>query len=154
MKNGMDKEDRLVSRIMKDYRMENPPEGFTERVMQTIQVKSAPTATVFRPLIGTVGWISIAVGILLLILYALLGSDASIASQDSGIMQRLPSFSLPSIDITFNGLYRRLFVDSQALTWIFAGIGGIILMVLVERTLNGLRNRLFLPSLEQPLTGE
>ena len=40
MKNEPNKEDQLVIRIMKDYQMENPPPGFTDRVMQSIKEKA------------------------------------------------------------------------------------------------------------------
>lgn len=143
MKNGKSREDRLISNIMKDFKMESPSEGFTDKVMQTIQSEQAIPAMEPRPLINTAGWIGITVGLLVPILLLFLGAGNEVPSEASGWMQRLPSINLPSFDFQYNGLFSWINLSSSTLLWIFTGIGGIILLTFLERVFNEIRMRYF-----------
>lgn len=141
MKKRMNKEDRLMSDIMKDFTMEQPPEGFTERVMQNIQLVDQHKVFSSGPLISRAGWIGIAAGLAALVILVLFGSDTGTTAEAGLLAQCLSSIEVPAIHYDF--LIRWLDLDSPSLTWVFTGIGGIGILALVERLINTLRTRHF-----------
>lgn len=143
MKNGKSREDRLVSDIMKDFKMESPSDGFTERVMQNIQLERSIPAVYSRPLINTTGWIGIAVSLLVLIIFVFLSTANEAPSETGGLIQRLPSINMPSVDFNFSSIFGWMNLNSPTLFWIFTGIGGIILLGFLERVFNRIRIRYF-----------
>ena len=143
MKNGLNKEDHLVSEIMKDFKMESPSDGFTDRVMQNIQLEPDIPAVSSRPLISNAGWIGIAVSLFVLILFVFFGTGNEVPAETGSLMQRLPSIQLPSVEFHFNSLFSWINLNSPTLFWIFTGIGGMILLGFLERLINGIRIRNF-----------
>lgn len=139
MKNGMKREDKLVSDIMKDFTMESPSDGFTDRVMQNIQLERNISPISSGSLIGTWGWIGIAAGILVLFLLVFLGGSIEPSSGTGGLIQRFSSIQPPSIDFQFKSVLSWINLSSPTLLWIFTGIGGIILLSFLERLINGIR---------------
>ena len=144
MKNGKSREDRLVSEIMKDFKMESPSEGFTDRVMQNIQIERSIPVVSSQPLIGSAGWIGIAVGLLVLILLIIFGTGNEVPSETSRLMQFISSINMPSVDFQFNSIFSWINLNSPTLFWIFTGIGGIILLGFLERVINEIRLRYFI----------
>ena len=133
MKKGMSKEDRLLSEIMKDFRMDSPPGGFTERVMHSIQLEGSLSPSINRPLISKAGWIGIAIGLGLLILIVFLGNGGEAAAEGGFIARTISSLKLPAVDFGFGNIISWIYVESSTLFWIFVGIGGILLFTVLGR---------------------
>lgn len=143
MKKRMSKEDQLVSGIMKDLRMESPSPGFTGRVMHSIQLESNLSATRPSPLISKAGWIGIAAGLCLVLVFVFLGYDSEVQAEPGWLAQRMPSINLPEVNFSFGDFFSRIYPDSPTLFWIFTGIGGIILLAFLERLIDNIRIRHF-----------
>ena len=137
------KEDQLISGIMKDLEMSNPPADFTAKVMDRIVLESVTPVFVSKPLISRAGWIGISLSVLILMLIILTGSSGESSSQ-SWLSENLGrTISLPQIN-----LEKLHFIDfsNSTLTWIILGSGGIMLLVLIEKWFeeNRFRQTLFL----------
>jgi hypothetical protein len=140
----MEKEDKLITDIMKDFQMESPSEGFTERVMQTIELESSHSSLRSSPLISKTGWIIIIASLLALIVYLLAG-NGSLAATDSGWFSRIIApGSFSTFTLSNSDLFSRINFNSPTLFWIFIGIAGILLLAMLERILEISRTRQFL----------
>ena len=143
MSERLNKEDKLISGIMKEYEMSNPPEDFTAKVMDRIELESITPVFVSKPLISRTGWIGIGISVLILILFILFGSNGESSSQ-SWLSEYLgKNFSLPQIN--FEKL-RIIDFSKSPLTWIILGTGGIMILVFIEKWMeeNRFRQTLFL----------
>ena len=143
MSERLDKEDKLISGIMKDFEMSDPPVDFTARVMDQIELESIKPVFQSKPLISTGGWIGIGISILILILVIFLGSGTESESQ-SWFAENLGwNFSLPQINLD---KWRIIDFSNSPLTWIILGSGGIMLLIFVEKWFeeNRFRQTLFL----------
>ncbi|MCK4854380.1 MAG: hypothetical protein KAT31_08960 [Bacteroidales bacterium] len=143
MSERVNKEDQLISGIMKDYEMSNPPADFTAKVMDRIELESVTPGFVSTPLISRAGWIGISISVIILILIILLGSSGESSSQ-SWLFENLAwNFSLPQINLE---KWRIIDFSNSTLTWIILGSGGIILLALIEKWIeeNRFRQTLFL----------
>jgi len=137
------KEDQLISGIMKDYEMSNPPADFTAKVMDRIELESITPVFMSKPLISRAGWIGISISIIILMLIILLGSNGESSSQ-SWLFENLgKNFSFPQISLE---KLRIIDFSKSPLTWIILGSGGIMLLVFVEKWIeeNRFRQTLFL----------
>jgi hypothetical protein len=137
------KEDQLLSGIMKDLEMSNPPADFTAKVMDRIELESVTPVFVNKPLISRAGWIGISFSIIILILIILMGSNGESTSQ-SWLSENLGwNFNLPQINLE---KFRIIDFSNSTLTWIILGSGGIMLLVLIEKWFeeNRFRQTLFL----------
>lgn len=143
MKKRTGKEDRLVSEIMKDLQMENPSPGFTNKVMQSIQMQSNISAMRSSPLISKAGWIGIAAGLCLVFVFLFLGYDSEVPPETGWLAQHMPSISFPAFDFSFGDLFSRIYPDSSTLFWIFTGVGGIFILAFLERLIDNIRIRHF-----------
>lgn len=143
MKNEPNKEDQLVIRIMKDYQMDNPPPGFTDRVMQSIKEKSSKSAIDTPPLISRRGWIGIASCLGLLILVIFLGSESQVPEEAGWMARMFSSFNLPVIDLSSVDIFGWLNHGSPTLLWIFMGIGGLLISAILNRMIFNLKIRHF-----------
>lgn len=137
------KEDQLISGIIKDYELSDPPTDFTAKVMDRIELESITPAFVSKPLISRTGWIGIGISVFLLFLIILFGSSGE-STSTGWLSENLGwNFSLPQI----NG-EKLHFIDfsNSTLTWIILGSGGIMLLVLIEKWFeeNRFRQTLFL----------
>ena len=137
------KEDQLISGIMKDFEMSNPPADFTSKVMDRIELESVTPVFMSKPLISMAGWIGISILVIVLFLIIITGSSGEPSSQ-SWLSENLGwNFSLPQIN-----LEKLHFIDfsNSTLTWIILGSGGIMLLVLIEKWFeeNRFRQTLFL----------
>ncbi len=129
MSRRMKKEDQLISRIMKDYEMSNPPADFTARVMERVDLESVIPGYVNKPLISTAGWIGIGISIIILILVVIFGSSGE-SSSPGWLAENLAwKFSLPEINLE---KWRIIDFSNSTLTWIILGSGGILLLALIE----------------------
>jgi hypothetical protein len=137
------KEDQLISEIMKDFSKSPPPEDFTAKVMERIELEQVTSVIVARPLISKAGWIVISILVIILMLIIFLSSEGEASSQ-SWISENLGwNFNPPQID------FEKLnFIDfsSSPITWIILGAGGIMLLALIQRWFeeNKFRHTLFL----------
>jgi hypothetical protein len=143
MNNRISKEDRLVSGIMKDFRVESPPAGFREKVMQSIQQEKSYSALSSQPLISKGGWIGIAAGLSILIVLIFIGNGSEVPGDTGYFGQILSSLSFPEIKYSFSRLFNWNIFDSPTLFWISTGVGGILLMAFLERLLHRIRIRFF-----------
>lgn len=143
MKNKTGKEDRLISEIMKDFRMESPSPGFTDRVMQNIQAQSDASLSVARPLISKAGWIGIAVGFCIILGIVIFGSDSEVPSESGSLFDSIPFINSLSIEFSYPDLFNWINIDNPTLFWIFTGIGGIFLLGLLERLISRIGSRHF-----------
>ena len=137
------KEDQLISGIMKDFEMSNPPADFTSKVMDRIELESVTPVFMSKPLISMAGWIGISILVIVLFLIIITGSSGEPSSQ-RWLSENLGwNFSLPQI-----GLEKLRIIDfsNSTLTWIILGSGGIMLLVLIEKWFeeNRFRQTLFL----------
>lgn len=142
MNKGLTKEDRLMSGIMKDFQMESPSAEFTDRVMEAVEPGQIRSAAWSRPLISTGGWIGIAIGLTVLILFVIFGGNTGTAGGSENIISNLPSVNIPR-GFGLTAFFDRFHFDSPSLIWIFTAIGGLLLMAFVERTIEGIRRRYF-----------
>lgn len=126
-----DKEDRLVAEIMRDFEMESPPSGFTDRVMQRIQAESHAHES--RPLISRAGWIGIAAGFCLLLGLIFLEYDSQAPADAGWLAQYLPSLGFPAVDFSLENLLSWINAGNSTLLWIFTGIGGLFLLAFFQR---------------------
>jgi len=143
MKTKSNKEDRFVSEIMKDFQMENPSEGFTNRVMQNIQLDRSIPVIDKSPLIGKAGWIGIAASLVFLLIFLFVGNDPEAASESGWLFQKLSSIGYPSINFSFHRLFNWINLESPTLFWIFSGIGALMLLVLLERLIDNFKVRYY-----------
>jgi hypothetical protein len=143
MKNKTGKEDRFISEIIKDFRMESPSPGFTDRVMQNIQAQSDPSVCEVRPLIGRTGWIGIAVGFCIILGIIVFGYDSDVPSESGSLFDRIPFIDALSIEFSFQDLFSWINFENSTLYWIFTGIGGILLLGLLQRIINSIGSRHF-----------
>lgn len=137
------KEDQLISGIIKDYELSDPPTDFTAKVMDRIELESITPVFVNKPLISRAGWIGICISVITLLLIILLGSSGE-SSSTGWLAENLSwNFSLPQINRE-----KLHFIDfsNSTLTWIILGSGGIMLLVLIEKWFeeNRFRQTLFL----------
>ena len=124
------KEDKLISGIMRDYEMSNPPADFTARVMDQIEIETIRPVFQNKPLISTGGWIGIGISILILILFVLFGSGGE-STSPGWLSENLGwNFNLPQIDLE---KLRFLDFSNSTLTWIILGSGGIMMLVFIEK---------------------
>ena len=135
-----EKEDRLISDIMKDFRMESPSPGFTEKVMQGIQLQGK-NVKASGPLIGRSGWIGIAAGLGLLLGLLFLEYDNAVPEEAGWLEQRLPLIGLPSVNFSIGDLFSWINLDSPALFWISIGIGGIVLLGFLQQLIDKIHLR-------------
>ena len=137
------KEDQLISGIMKDYEMSNPPEDFTAKVMERVELESVATVFLTKPLISRAGWIGISISIIILILIIVLGPSGESSSQSWWSETLDWKFSLPEINLE---KWRIIDFSNSTLTWIILGSGGILLLAMIERWIeeNRFRQTLFL----------
>jgi len=143
MSERIKKEDQLISGIMKDYEMSNPPADFTAKVMDRIELESITPVFMSKPLISRAGWIGISISIIILMLIILLGSNGESSSQ-SWLSENLGwNFSLPQINLE---KLRIIDFSNSTLAWIILGSGGIMLLALIEKWFeeNRFRQTLFL----------
>ncbi len=143
MSERIDKEDKLIAGIMKDYEMSNPPADFTARVMDQIELETIKPVFQSKPLISKAGWIGISISILILVLIIFLGSGSESESQ-SWVAENLGwNFSLPQINLD---KWRVIDFSNSTLTWIILGSGGIMLLAFIEKWIeeNRFRQTLFL----------
>jgi hypothetical protein len=143
MKERINKEDQLISMIMKDHEMSNPPADFTAKVMERVELESIMPGFVNKPLISTAGWIGIGISVIIMILIIFVGSSGE-SSSPGWLSENLGwNFSLPEIN-----LERLHIIDfsNSTLTWIILGTGGIMLLALIEKWIeeNRFRQTLFL----------
>ena len=75
------KEDQLISGIMKDFEMSNPPADFTSNVMDRIELESVTPVFMSKPLISMAGWIGIRILVIVLFLIIITGSSGEPSSQ-------------------------------------------------------------------------
>jgi len=143
MTKRMNKEDRLVSDIMKDFQVESPSAGFTGRVMQNIQLEKSYSVISSQPLISKGGWIGIAAGLGILIVLIFLSYGSEVPGENGYFSQLLSSLNFPGININFTRLFNWNIFDSPTLFWISTGVGGILLLVFMERLLHRIRIRFF-----------
>ena len=143
MKKRMEKEDRLVSEIMKEYQMENPGEGFTDKVMQSIELESSVSVLKSSPLISKAGWIGIAASLAVLIAYLFFGSDTQAPAESGWLTQFISSLSLPTVQITKPDFFTWINFNSPTLFWICVGVAGLALLALLERILESFNTRQF-----------
>lgn len=143
MRERMNKEDKLISGIMKDYEMSNPPTDFTANVMERIELEPVVPAFIHKPLISRAGWIGIVISVFVLILVILLGANGESSTQ-SWISENLSwNFSLPDLNLE---RWRIIDFTNPTLTWIILSTGGIMLLAVIERWIanNKFRHTLFL----------
>jgi len=143
MSERIKKEEQFISGIMKDYEMSNPPTNFTAKVMDRIELESVTPVFVSKPLISRAGWIGICLSVFILILIILTGSSGEASSQ-SWLSENLGwNFSLPQINLE---KLRIIDFSNSTLTWIILGLGGIMLLALIEKWIeeNRFRQTLFL----------
>jgi hypothetical protein len=143
MRERAKKEDQLISGIMRDLEMSNPPADFTAKVMDRIELESITPVFLSKPLISRAGWIGISISIIILILIILTGSSGEFSSQ-SWLSENLGwNFSLPQINLE---KWRFIDFSNSTLRWIILGSGGIMLLVLIEKWIeeNRFRQTLFL----------
>ena len=143
MSEKIKKEDQLISGMMKDLEMSNPPADFTAKVMDRIELESITPVFVSKPLISRAGWIGIGISVIILILIILFGSSGE-SSSPGWLSENLgKNFSLPNINFE-----KLRFIDfsNSPLTWIILGSGGIMLLVFIEKWIeeNRFRQTLFL----------
>ena len=143
MKKKTGKEDRLISEIMKDFRMESPSPGFTDRVMQNIQAQSDASIPVVRPLIGRAGWIGIVVGFCIILGIIIFGPESEVPSESGSLFDSIPFLNSLSIEFSYSDLFSWINIDNPTLFWIFTGIGGIFLLGLLERIISRIGFRHF-----------
>jgi len=143
MSERIKKEDQLISGIMKDYEMSNPPADFTAKVMDRIELESITPVFMSKPLISRAGWIGISISIIILMLIILLGSNGESSSQSWLFENLSKNFSFPQISLE---KLRIIDFSKSPLTWIILGSGGIMLLVFVEKWIeeNRFRQTLFL----------
>jgi hypothetical protein len=125
------KDDRLLADVMKDFRMEGPSSGFTERVMESIQAESQMNA--YRPLIGRAGWIGIAAGFCLLLGLIFMDYDSQVPAESGWLAQQLNSVHIPAFQFSFSDLFSRINLDDPVLFWILTGITGAVLLAFLHR---------------------
>ena len=135
MKKRLEKEDKLIKDIMKDFQMENPPEGFTERIMQTIDLESNHSSLQTSPLISKTAWIVIIASLLALIIFLLSGNNSPAAADPGWLSKLISSGYIPSFGLNTSDLFSRFNFGSTTLFWIFSGIAGIFLLAILERFL-------------------
>lgn len=139
----VNKEDQLISEIMKDFSMSTPPEDFTAKVMERVDLEQVTSSIVSRPLISRAGWIGISILVIILMLTIFLSSKGEASSQ-SWISENLGwNFSPTQIDL---GKLRFIDFSNSPVTWIVLGAGGIMLLALIQRWFeeNKFRHTLFL----------
>ena len=137
------KEDQLISGIMKDFEMSNPPADFTSKVMDRIELESVTPVFMSKPLISRAGWIGISILVIVLFLIIITGSSGEPSSQ-SWLSENLGwNFSLPQINLE---KLRIIDFSNSTLAWIILGSGGIMLLALIEKWFeeNRFRQTLFL----------
>jgi len=143
MSERVKKEEQLISGIMKDYEMSSPPADFTAKVMDRIELESITHVLVNKPLISRAGWIGIGISVIILILIILFGSSGE-SSSTGWLSENLDwNFSLPQINLE---KLRIIDFSNSTLTWIILGLGGIMLLALIEKWIeeNRFRQTLFL----------
>ncbi len=143
MKENINNEDQLISGIMKDFEMSNPPADFTTKVMERVELETIKPVFVSKPLIGTAGWIGIGISVIIMILIILAGSSGE-SSSPGWLSENLGwSFNLPAINLE---KLRIIDFRNSTLTWIILGSGGIMLLYLIEKWIeeNRFRHTLFL----------
>jgi hypothetical protein len=143
MKERINKEDQLISMIMKDHEMSNPPADFTAKVMERVELESIMPGFVNKPLISTAGWIGIGISVIIMILIIFVGSSGE-SSSPGWLSENLGwNFSLPEINLE---RLRIIDFSNSTLTWIILGTGGIMLLALIEKWIeeNRFRQTLFL----------
>jgi hypothetical protein len=143
MKNRMDKEDKLVSDIMKEYQMQSPSEGFTDRVMQSSEVESSISIVKSSPLISKAGWFGIAASLTILIAYLYFGADTQASTESDWLTQFFSNLSIPSLKLTAPDFFSRINYNSPTLFWICVGVAGIALLAVLERILESINVRQF-----------
>ena len=126
-----DTENQLVSGLMKDFRRENPSPGFTQGVMERIRLQDSLMKS--RPLIGRAGWIGIAAGLCLLLGLIFLDAGDQAAEEAGWLSQNLPSLGIPFNEFDFADLFAWMHPEDPAMFWIFASIGGFILLAFLQR---------------------
>ena len=143
MSERIKKEDQLISGIMKDFEMSNPPADFTSKVMDRIELESVTPVFMSKPLISMAGWIGISILVIVLFLIIITGSSGEPSSQ-GWLSENLGwNFSLPQINLE---KLRIIDFSNSTLAWIILGSGGIMLLALIEKWFeeNRFRQTLFL----------
>jgi hypothetical protein len=143
MRDRAKEEDQLISDIMKDFEMSNPPADFTAKVMDQIVLESVRPVFVSKPLISRAGWIGIGISIAILLIIILTGSGSQ-SSSPNWLSENLSwNFQLPQLNL---GKWHFLDFRNSSLPWIILGSGGIMLLVLIEKWIeeNRFRHTLFL----------
>ena len=133
MKKFTDKEDQLISGIMKDLEMENPSEGFTDRVMQRIQTQTDFYLVNSSPLISKTAWIGIAVCFALLLAVIFMGSERQVPAETGWLTEILSSISFPAMHLSFAGLFSWVKPYHPALFWIITSIGGLTILAFLQQ---------------------
>jgi hypothetical protein len=72
--------DALVDKMMNGVDLETPSLDFTENIMSQVEVFSASKITTQKPLISKLGWGLIAIAIITIITYAIIGETTNEAS--------------------------------------------------------------------------
>ncbi len=141
MKKKLEKEDNLISEIMKDLQMEKPSEGFTDRIMQSLEMESSISDFKPGPLISKEGWIGIFAGILGITLLLFFLPESQVPAEASWLTQFFSMLNLPSIEISFTNVFSRINFGSPTLLWISIGVAGIGFLAIIERILESINLR-------------
>jgi hypothetical protein len=144
MKNRTEKEDNLITDIMKDFEMESPSDGFTERVMQSIELEPNLSTLKSSPLISRTSWIGIAASLLALLLYLYFGYEGQSQVQATWMNRILSSPALEAFKVSITDFFGRINLGGSVLFWILVGTVGILLLAVLERFLETSRKQQFL----------
>jgi len=126
-----EREDRLIKEIMKDFRMESPPSGFTGKVMERLQSGSPETS--YRPLISRAGWIGIAAGFLIILALVFTSSETQVPGESGWFAQQIDKVEQPVGNFLSADLFNRINLDNPILFWIITGIAGLVLLAVFQR---------------------
>lgn len=125
-----EREDRLIKEIMKDFRMESPPSGFTGKVME--RLRSGSPETVYRPLISRAGWIGIAAGFLIILALVFTSSETQVPGESGWFAQQIDKVEQPVSNFLSADLFSWIRLDNPILFWILTGIAGLVLLAFFQ----------------------
>lgn len=127
-----EKEERLLAEIMKDFRMENPPSGFTANVMGRLEGVNVSEGT-YRPLISRAGWIGIAAGFLIILALIFTSSETQVPGESGWLSQQFDQVAQPVGNLLSADLFSWIKLDNPVLFWIITGIAGFVLLAVLQR---------------------
>lgn len=133
MKKKMDPEEKLVYGMMEHFEIHQPEEGFTNRVMDRVNLEPMPLKDYSGPLISRSAWILIGLILSTIIIFLLyyISSSPVDSAESSGFLKA----NIPDINTLTQPIIEWVKDTMGVLTWYTLGLVSLFILTVIDHIL-------------------